>query len=352
MPRAPRIQYENAVYHVMARGDRHELIFLDDEDRWTFLRTLAGACRRTGWEVFAWVLMNNHYHLAFRTPQANLVEGMTWLQNTYTRRFNVRHGLWGHLFGGRYKAIPVEAETAVGSRRRCDYLTTLIDYIHLNPARAGLVDGRDRSLLDYPWSSLSQAYAKPPAKRAKWMVTAEGLDLCGESDTAKGRRRLVERLDRWASEEESERAGLVHFEEQSLQSALRRGWYWGSQGFRESLLERFGASAKARRNRDDRSSPMLKDHALADAERIVAEACEHFGIDEAVLRSRSRGDHMKAAVAWAIWCRTTQSQDWIAGRLNLRSRANVSQTVRRFEATVERDLPDKVREWKKTKVVD
>lgn len=60
MPRAPRVQYENAVYHVMARGDRLEPIFLDDEDRRTFLRTLGDACRRTGWEVFAWVLMRNH----------------------------------------------------------------------------------------------------------------------------------------------------------------------------------------------------------------------------------------------------------------------------------------------------
>ena len=57
MPRAPRIQYENAVYHVMARGDRREPIFLDDKDRRIFLGTLAEACRRTGWEVLAWVLV-------------------------------------------------------------------------------------------------------------------------------------------------------------------------------------------------------------------------------------------------------------------------------------------------------
>jgi REP element-mobilizing transposase RayT len=72
----------------MARGDRREPIVYSDEDRETFVRTLAQACQKTGWEVFARVLMDNHYHLALRTPKANLVEGMTWFQNTFTRRIN------------------------------------------------------------------------------------------------------------------------------------------------------------------------------------------------------------------------------------------------------------------------
>jgi hypothetical protein len=34
----------------------------------------------------------------------NLVAGMRWLQNTRTRRFNVRNQLWGSVFGDRYEA--------------------------------------------------------------------------------------------------------------------------------------------------------------------------------------------------------------------------------------------------------
>lgn len=67
----------------MARGDRREPIVLDDTDREMFVRTLGELCAKTGWEVFAWVLMYNHYHLAVRTPDANLVEGMT-SGNTWT----------------------------------------------------------------------------------------------------------------------------------------------------------------------------------------------------------------------------------------------------------------------------
>jgi putative transposase len=108
MARSIRIEYPGAFYHVMARGNRRESIYLDYDDRRFFLRTLAEACGMTGWRVHAWVLMGNHYHLLVETPEANLVTGMQWLQNTYTRRFNTRHRLWGRLFGDRYKAVPVE----------------------------------------------------------------------------------------------------------------------------------------------------------------------------------------------------------------------------------------------------
>jgi hypothetical protein len=57
---------------------------------------------------------------------------MKWLQNAYTRRFNVRHGQWGRLFGDRYKSVLVEGEGY--------YYQTLMDYIHLNPARARLTN--------------------------------------------------------------------------------------------------------------------------------------------------------------------------------------------------------------------
>ena len=62
MPRAPRIEYAGAVYHVMCRGDRRERIIREDEDARLFLHTLEEACARTGWQVQAYVLMPNHYH--------------------------------------------------------------------------------------------------------------------------------------------------------------------------------------------------------------------------------------------------------------------------------------------------
>src|SRR5256714_4262801 len=76
MPRKLRVQYPGAIYHVMNRGDRREPIFVDDQDRVRFLNTMGEACRKTGWQVHAYCLMRNHFHLVLETPQPNLVSGM------------------------------------------------------------------------------------------------------------------------------------------------------------------------------------------------------------------------------------------------------------------------------------
>ena len=176
----------------MARGNRREAIFLDDEDRRGFLETLDRACQRTGWLVHAWVVLSNHYHLALETPAANLVAGMQWFQNTITRRFNVRHRKWGRVFGDRYKAVLIEG-------REGYYYETLLDYIHLNPVRAGLIlPARGESVLDFAWSSVGGGIALPSRRRPGWFAGTEVLAAFGWRDTAAGRRAFVERLDRRA----------------------------------------------------------------------------------------------------------------------------------------------------------
>ncbi len=76
MPRPLRIQYAGAFYHVISRGDRREDIFSDDSNRKEFLRTLGQTCLKTGWQVHAYCLLSNHFHLVIETPQPNLVLGM------------------------------------------------------------------------------------------------------------------------------------------------------------------------------------------------------------------------------------------------------------------------------------
>ncbi len=254
MPRAPRIEFENACYHIMARGNRREPIVFGDDDRKLFVKTLSEAATRYHWEIFAWVLMDNHYHFVLRTPKANLVEGMQWLQNAYTRRLNAKHQLWGHLFGGRYRSILIENEDSGGAVWR-DYLRTVIDYVHLNPGRAGLVDGVDRVSTDYPWSSLAQGYQQPPTKRPKWLAVSEGLDLYGEKDTARGRRSFIARYDKWCADE----SGLEYeVNGGSFEARVKRGWFWGSEAFKEKLISIL-ENGPTRESRDFRSSETSRD---------------------------------------------------------------------------------------------
>jgi REP element-mobilizing transposase RayT len=324
MARSIRIEYPGAFYHVMARGNRRERIFRDAEDRLFFLRTLGEACGRTGWRIHAWVLMGNHYHLVIETPEPNLVSGMQWLQNTYTRRFNVRHRLWGRLFGDRYKSVPVEGSGY--------YYETLLDYVHLNPVRARLVDvNRGQSVLDFPWSSVAGGHVLPAGRRPAWLASADVLGAFSCTDTAKGRRSWVARLDKRAQAEKAGECGVAAMPEgfDRRCSDLRKGWYWGSQAFGEKLLQFGKASLEKARHRGARSSKEKRAHDEREAERILAEGLSATGMRAEDLRKSPGSDPRKVAIARAVWEQTTVGMDWLAERLSMRSAANVSQQIRR-----------------------
>jgi putative transposase len=338
MARSVRIEYPGAFYHVMARGNRRERIFRDDDDRRFFCETLGQACGRTGWLVHAWILMTNHYHFMLETPEPNLVAGMQWLQNAYTRRYNTRHGLWGRLFGDRYKAILNEGESPY-------YYCSLMDYIHLNPVRAGLVNVQKReSVRDYPWSSVATGYAVGPNKRAEWLAVEEGLAMAQCPDTAAGRRRFVEHLDQRALDEGARKAGVIAPEGDRRRSHLRHGWYWGSQAFAEKALQRVGKRAGSYRNRTYRSGGISKAHDEMVAERILKAGLAATGLEEKTLRSLPGSDPRKVALATLLIDRTIARQGWIADRLSMSSAANVSQQVRRARKN-KLKLPSKLKTY-------
>ncbi len=75
MARPLRIEYEGAVYQITVCGNARENIFLDDEDRKSFLAILGSVVERFNWLCHAYCLMDNHYHLLLETPDANLSQG-------------------------------------------------------------------------------------------------------------------------------------------------------------------------------------------------------------------------------------------------------------------------------------
>ena len=296
--------------------------------------------------------MRNHYHLVIETPKANLVDGMGWLQNTYTRRFNTRHKAWGRLFGDRYKSILIDDDRSGGGS---SYLATLLDYVHLNPARAKLISPRKQnrsSLLDYPWSSILRGYALSPKKRPPWLNATAGLELFGLKETAKDRRRFVDRLDGRMAAEEAKCCGLAEIEDQSLNSTLRRGWYWGSEEFKESMLhlldQRSDTDEGLPASRPYKIDEQAADFAELTAERIIANGVAHFhltGTDSEHFAALPRGDVRRDAIAWELWKKTSLPQRWIAERLELRSAANVSDRVRRFDRKDAKQQAVKIRKW-------
>ncbi|KZX58593.1 addiction module toxin RelE [Halioglobus sp. HI00S01] len=150
MARPLRIEFPGALYHVTSRGDRKQSIFEDDRDRHIFLNTLGDAADTYQWQVFAYCLMGNHYHLLVRTPDANLSRGMRHLNGVFTQATNRRHERVGHVFQGRYKSILVDGQA---------YLLEVARYILLNPVRAGLIAHPAR----WSWSSYQATFGTAPA---------------------------------------------------------------------------------------------------------------------------------------------------------------------------------------------
>ena len=275
--------------------------------------------------------MGNHYHLLVKTPRANLVSGMQWLQTAYTVWFNRRHSLSGHLFGGRYKAVLID-EREPQPNMLYGYLGTVLDYLHLNPVRAGIVGGRSsKSLLDYRWSSLTGAYLCSPRKRPKWADVETAFPLFGLKDSAAGRRRFLERLELTVEEESARRCGARTPEGQSLQSTLRRGWYFGSQAFRArllALLARTDADLRPNQGQHYEAAVLIRDAAEQKAERIfIRELCA-ADLTEKGLRERPRSEPLKWKIARTMRTETTVSLGWIAHRLDLGSASNVCHKIR------------------------
>ncbi len=150
MSRPLRIEFAGALYHVMARGDARAAIFRNDEDRQAFCAGLTRVCGRFQWRLWAYCLMDNHYHLLVETLAPTLSRGMREVNGVYTQAFNRRHGRVGHVLQGRFKAVLVDKDS---------YLLELSRYIVLNPVRARLCP----TAADWPWSSYLAVMGKAVA---------------------------------------------------------------------------------------------------------------------------------------------------------------------------------------------
>jgi putative transposase len=186
MPRQARLDVPGALHHIMVRGINKSDIFKDDQDKTLFLERLGQNVIEGKCSVYAWVLMDNHVHLLFKSGQRGISAVMRKLLTWYAQYFNRRHGRRGHLFENRYKSILCDED---------NYLLALVRYIHLNPVRARIVNTL-KALDHYPWSGhsalmgiakhdwmdtgylLSQFGArKKAARKAYHRFVGEGMDM-------------------------------------------------------------------------------------------------------------------------------------------------------------------------------
>src|SRR5208283_3376344 len=166
MLRQARLDVPGALHHIMVRGIDKSNIFRDTQDKARFLERLGQNIQDAKCAVYAWVLMDNHVHVLFRSGQGGISSVMRKLLTWYAQYFNRRHNRTGHLFENRYKSILCDED---------NYFLALVRYIHLNPVRAGIVKTMDQ-LDHYCWSGHQ---ALVGGAIYEWMDTAYVLKQFG-----------------------------------------------------------------------------------------------------------------------------------------------------------------------------
>lgn len=291
MARKIRIEFEGAIYHVLNRGNYRRDLFTSSGEAQAFICALQEGVRLHGWRLHAYAVMRNHYHLALQTPQPNLKDGMHWLQSTFATRFNRFRQERGHLFQGRYQSLLVEDDAA---------LARLVNYIHLNPVRAGIV--APDQVATFRWSSL-RGFVR--GERFTGLAAEDWLRAMGLSDDAGGWSTYLERLRLLALDPEAQdRLGF---------GAMSRGWAIGSESWRKAVAKDHAAlsfspglaAADARNLREARWQACL-DSALAEAGRSLAD-----------VKDEIRSAPWKLDLALAIRAACGASVAWLSPRLHL-----------------------------------
>ncbi len=312
MARPLRVEFEDAIYHLCARGNGRQAIFHDERDRARFVELLSESAKRFEAAILCFVLMGNHFHLVAQTHRPNLRRWMHWLLVSYTVYFNRRHRLSGHLFQGRYKSFLVQEG---------DYLLGLSRYVHLNPVRGvslgrGTPVERRKRLRGFKWSS----YCGYAGLSAPFPFVQEALVL-GELRGPGRKERL--RYRRFAEE------GLLReianpFEAVQWQAAL------GDESFVQKLRDRLKGLHKERRE----MTSVRKAMASIDPERILQRVSEKYQVTrERLVSPRQRGLYARNLAMWMIWESGSKSLREIGELFGGLDYAAVAQRIRRTRSS-------------------
>jgi REP element-mobilizing transposase RayT len=297
MARRPRTLSNQGIYHVYSRAELGAPVFGPDGAKGVFLECLLDVSRRLAWQLHAYALMTNHFHLAVTTPGGDLDIGMHRLLSSFSNKHKAFVGRPGHVFQSRYNADLYPVGPKAGSK---------IDYIHLNPVAAGIIP--IEGLNDYPWTSLR--LLRTPSHRGP-VTLGETLGVIyGLRDDPAG----------WATYEER----------------LRATFHSGQFGPTDDLL--FGMVEKTRKgslpevtptpHTPEKRGEILRAERMARLEAILSELIRAEGLSQDELPSLPKSAHVKVNLAEAISRIAIPSSSWLAHRLHMGSAANVRKLLR------------------------
>jgi REP element-mobilizing transposase RayT len=306
------VQYEGARYHIINRGNYRKDLFLTHKTDQAFTEVMLEACERYHWTLHAYVLMNNHYHLCVETPNANLSDGMHWLQSTFANKFSRFSGERGHVFQGRYKSLIIEREFG---------LLNVVDYIHLNPVRAGVLPVSQ--LKEYSNSSFPRYFTKYRHRSLRcedFLAEAGGL-----SPTPGGMRSYHKRLKLIMEDSPQERERLF--------KDLSRGWYIGSKQGKDQL------STKVEQGTAKASVDAKFELESIRTEKLLKACLKRLGKNQKDIEGDNKSAQWKLAIASLVKTSTGIKNPQLCAYLNLGHPATMSKLVGIYNHTEKDNCP-------------
>jgi putative transposase len=150
MPRPPRFIFAGEYYHVLNRANRKEPVFHSPADFGSFIKLVARAQEHIEIPILAACLMPNHVHFVVRSKKdGDITLWVKWLLGTHAIRYNKKYRKTGHVWQGRFKAVPVQSD---------HHLLGLMRYVERNAARANIVKHAEH----WRWGSLRWRTLGPP----------------------------------------------------------------------------------------------------------------------------------------------------------------------------------------------
>jgi REP element-mobilizing transposase RayT len=289
MPRSARIDAPGVLHHIIGRGIERREIFISNEDRDDFLSRVARFAESEAFEVYAWALMANHFHLLCKTNRQPISVSMHRLLTGYVVNFNRRHRRHGYLFQNRFKSIICQEDL---------YFREVVRYIHLNPMRSGWVADLHR-LEDFPFTGHSAVLGRV---ERPWQSSAYVLSFFGNGCSAReGYREFVSAGLAMGRRPELVGGGLVRSQGGwSEVQALRRKKAAAATDPR--ILGDSDFVGRLTSQADERTRDSLRlQQEKPPIERIGRRVCETFDLSPAELCSGSRrrpAVRARRAISW------------------------------------------------------
>jgi REP element-mobilizing transposase RayT len=291
MARRLRFQSPGAIYHLINRGNYRRDLFATPGAAKSFEGVLGEACERFDWVVHAFAAMRNHFHVAVTTRTPNLCDGMHWLQTTFALRFNRFRRESGHLFQGRYQSPLIEDAAA---------LVRVVDYIHLNPVRAGLCPAAQPA--QFPWGSLTRFVHGP---RPTWLSAGDWLAELPLPDSRDGWLAYLSRLQKIAQDPNDQQ--MAEFED------IARGRPVGTQAWQRAIAREYHHLALEQDVPKAEILPLKQCRWTAALE----EALMHYRVSPAKIVEARLIPRWKAEIAVRVRRASGAPWHWIAGQLRV-----------------------------------